>query len=295
MDAVTAINNHLDVEALLRHYDFDKVKSDGQIIRACCKLHGGNNPSAFVINKDTGYWYCHTGDCGGGDSFTLVERFEGFTEFKQTVRWLSNFFNVDISGLQIVTHTPKYQDELKRFISLVKRNKKKDFIPFAIPEPIKSVTKYRKFKPETLEHFNIGYIDEVKLLKRNGEEYYLYNRLVFPIYFKGIQVGISFRRIKEIDYPKWSHQPAHFETKDVLYNYDECKLSPVIVVVEGLSDVLAYYEIGVPAVATFGSHLTTEQYKLLLLTGADIVLSYDGDEVGKSATKNAVKMFKKQS
>ena len=47
--------------------------------------------SAFVINKDTGLWYCHTGNCGGGDIFTLVERFEDFskTDFPRTVQWLA--------------------------------------------------------------------------------------------------------------------------------------------------------------------------------------------------------------
>ena len=113
------------MEKLLNHYEFENIRTDDTYIRCCCKLHGGNNPSAFVVNKETGYWFCHTGGCGGGDAFTLVERFEGYADFGQTVRWLSNFFNVDISGLPIVTHTKTYKQELKNFIDMVKRNKKK--------------------------------------------------------------------------------------------------------------------------------------------------------------------------
>ena len=77
MDATTLIQQHLDVEALLEHYGFNNIHNNGDIIRACCKLHGGDNPTAFVINKNTGLWYCHTGECGGGDVFTLVQKFEG--------------------------------------------------------------------------------------------------------------------------------------------------------------------------------------------------------------------------
>ena len=64
MDAVTLLIKHLDAEKLLEHYDFDRIKSDGDMIRSSCKIHGGNNPTAFVINKETCLWYCHTSDCG---------------------------------------------------------------------------------------------------------------------------------------------------------------------------------------------------------------------------------------
>jgi DNA primase len=291
MDAVSLIIEHLDVEKLLEHYEFDHVHADGDMIRACCKVHGGNNPSAFVMNRDRGLWTCHTGDCGSGDAFTLVEVMENI-DFPSAVRWLARFTGVDINNLQITERKSDYVEELKKFVKLMGGKKKKKLQPFTISEEIKAVAKYRKFTEDTIRHFNLGYVDCVTLTKRDGEDYVLNNRLVFPIIFNDMQVGISFRRIKSTDYPKWSHQPASLTVGNILYNYDDVKTESVIVVVEGITDVWAYHEIGIPAVATFGAHVTDEQYKLLLKTGADIVLSYDGDDAGRNATSEAVKLFR---
>lgn len=291
MDAISLITKHFDIDKLLKHYDFNRTNSDGDIIRACCKLHNGNNPTAFVINRETGLWYCHTGACGGGDVFTLVQRMES-VDFPSSVQWLSKFFDVDIRNLDITERKIEYIEELKQFIKVMKGRKKIQIPPFNIAEEIKQVTKYRNFQPSTLEHFKLGYVDEVQLTKRNGGHYTLRSRLVFPIYFNNIQVALSFKKIKANDVPKWSHQPPHIEMKEILYNYDDAKHSTLITICEGIDDVWAFYEIGASAVATFGAHVTKEQYKLLLQTGADLVFAFDGDEAGKLVTARAIKLFK---
>ena len=296
MDAITLIKEKMDVEKLLNHYNFKEITVNGDIIRACCKIHDGNNPTAFVINKNTGLWYCHTGDCGGGDIFTLVQRMENITGFQTTVQWISNFFNIDIKNLLIIENKSKYDKELREFISIVKNKKKKEFKEYTIPEQIKEVTKYRNFKLETLQHFKLGYVDEITLEKRKKNGVYkLHNRLVFPVIFNKIQIGIILRRIKSNDYPKWSNQPAHLETRNILYNYDNVVNSHYIVICEGITDVWAFYELNIPAVCIFGSHITKEQYKLLLQTGADLIFAYDGDDAGYSATQKAIKMFKNKA
>lgn len=294
MDAVEAVLQHLDVEKLLNHYDFEKMKSEGQFIRACCKLHDSKNATAFVINKETGLWFCHTGDCGGGDVFTLVQKMEEI-KFTSSVRWLADFFGINIEGLSIVERKTNYQKEVQKFIRFMKKKKKKEISEFKIEEEIKTVTKFRNFKQETIDHFGLGYVDKVDLKKRNDDKYTLYHRLVFPIIFNDKQVGLSFRRIKSKDYPKWSHQPANLETGELLYNYDNVKCECVVAIVEGIVDVWAFHEINIPAVATFGSHLTEWQYKLLLKTGADLVLAYDGDDAGRTATEKAIKMLKNKT
>ena len=290
MDAVTFILQHLDVDKLLDHYGFDVSWSDGNTIRACCRIHDGNNPTAFVMKVDNGLWYCHTGDCGGGDAFTLVQKMEGM-DFPSAVRFLADLLGIDIADMRIKERRAQYIEELKNFIKAMKNRKQIELKPFTIAEEVKQVTKYRNFTPETLEHFQVGYVEKVSLRKKNGKPYSLHNRLAFPIIFHGTQVGISFRRVKKTDYPKWSHQPASIEIKNILYNYDEASANPNIVICEGINDVLAFYEIGVPSVAVFGSHITEEQYRLLLKTGADLTLAFDGDDAGRLAIKRAYKLF----
>lgn len=295
MDALTALNEHIDMYKILEHYDFDKIHENGSMIRSCCKLHGGNNPSSFVVNTRNNLWYCHTGNCGGGDIYTLVQRMEECS-FKEAVRFVAHFFSINIDDLEIQERKAIYVNEMKKWVKVMKqKTKTHSNEEYQVREETRKVTKFRNFRKETLEHFGLSHIAEIHLVNRDGAPYVLRNRLVFPIIQKGIQVGVSLRRIKSSDVPKWSHQPVNMETKELLYNYDAVHNVPRLVICEGIVDVWAYYEIGVPAVATFGAHVTEEQYRLLMRTGAELVWSFDGDEAGRNATEKAIALFRKKA
>lgn len=293
MNTTSLIKEKLDVERLLHHYQFEKIKDNGNTLRACCKIHDGNNPTAFVINKETGLWYCHTGNCGGGDVFTLVQKMENI-DFITAVRWVVNFFNVNIEDLHL-KRKANYLQELQKFINTLQIKKKYLPPPFLIDTKIQKVIKYRNFKIETLQHFSVGYVKKIHLQKYNGNYYTLKNRIIFPIKFNNVIVGASLRKTFAKDYPKWSHQPIHLKTKNILYNYDEIMYKNSIVVCEGINDVLAFYEINIPAVATFGAHISKEQYYLLLKTGADLTFAFDGDAAGQNATQLAIKLFQNKA
>ena len=290
MYAVDKILKEANVINLLEHYGFDPSLVNGDLIRSKCKIHGGDNPTAFVINTDTSLWYCHTGDCGGGDMFTLVEKMENLS-FHDAVKWLSKFFNISIEGLEIKEKKDRLKKELEGFLKAMKSRKKYKIKPYNINADVKEVKKFRSFSSDTIKHFNMGFVESIELEKKDGSNYSLKNRLLFPISFNNEIIGIALRRTKSTDVPKWSNQPVNIDTGAILYNYDNAKSSGTIVVVEGITDVWSYHEIGVSAVSTFGAHLTDEQYKLLMKTGADLVLSYDGDDAGYNATKKAIKML----
>jgi DNA primase len=40
--------------------------------RSCCPIHGGNNPTAFSVNLDSGGFYCHNCGAKGGDVLQFV-------------------------------------------------------------------------------------------------------------------------------------------------------------------------------------------------------------------------------
>jgi len=291
MDALTLLQEHVDVVQLLEHYDFDKMRNEGVMIRSCCKLHGGNSPSAFVINSETGLWYCHTGTCGGGDIYTLVQAMEEIS-FPNAVQWVAGFFGVSINDLQITERQDNYLKEVKAWVKTMQSHRKSDLTPFILDVPVREVKKFRTFKEETLEHFSLGFVDEISLEKNSGGFYKLKNRLVIPIIQNGVQVGASLRKTKAQDFPKWSHQPLSIKTNQLLYNYDAVHGQPRFVIVEGALDVWAFHEIGIPAVATFGAHVTEEQYKLLMRTGADLIFAYDSDEAGQNATQKVAELFR---
>ena len=165
-------------------------------------------------------------------------------------------------------------------------------MPYTIPVETLNVNKFRGFNASTLSKFLLQFVKEI-IVKTNDKEYTLYDRLLIPIFFNSIQAGIVLRKTKVADYPKWSNLPPGIETGNMLYNYDEAKNYETIHIVEGIFDVWAMYEAGMPnTVATFGAHMSDEQEKLLLRTGADLVIMYDGDKAGRKATSSAIERLR---
>jgi len=294
LDAREFIKKHLDVERVLEYYDFDKVHPSGNKLRACCKIHEGNNESGFVIDVDSGLWSCHTGDCGSGDIFHLVQRLEGIG-FPVAVHKVADVLGLDITNLEITARTQQDEKELRAFLKAVKRLKEVEMSEFITSDEVKKVKKFKKFSLSTIEHFGLVYFPEFHGINQAGEPFTLRERLGFPITHKGKVIGYSLRAIKADERYKWIHQPTHIKTGDILYNFDNVIGEPVVAVVEGITDVWAYYEIGVPAVATYGASISEQQKRLLLQLGCDLVFSFDGDNAGRTAAKNAYDMFSRTS
>lgn len=295
MDAVTLISENLDVMKLLEHYDFDSINPQGDMIRAKCKIHGGINASSFVISEETGLWYCHAGICGGGNIIKLVRKLDE-SSFQDAVKTLADLFGLDIENMEINERPDQSVAEIKKWMKTMSSWKaRENMAEYTIDAPIKDVKKFRNFLPDTLKHFQLGFVEQVRLEKRSAGQYDLTNRLVVPIIQDGVRVGASLRKTKANDYPKWSHQPVSIKVGDLLYNYDATVGEMEIVVCEGAFDVWAYHEIGVTAVATYGAHITDEQYRLLMKTGADLVFSYDGDEPGREATRKGITLFRNKA
>ena len=124
MDAVELLAKQ-DISKLMEYDGFEEMRYDGNKIRACCKIHGGNNPSAFVVDTETNYYFCHTGCGKGGDIFTLVMVMEDIG-FIDAVKFISNFYNVDIANMQIKEREKKQLREIQDFIRIVKKKRRKN-------------------------------------------------------------------------------------------------------------------------------------------------------------------------
>lgn len=278
----------------MAYYGFEDVKVSGDTARASCKIHNGNNPTSFVVNTDIGMWYCHSGDCGGGDIIALVMKMENIS-YRQAIKRIEDLFKVNV-GLSGIAKS-KQENEVNKWIQYMKSkvNVAKHSEYTLNASNIKNINRIRDFKKETIDAFGVYFAGEVTLINKQNSPYKLYNRIVFPIICDEKQVGVSLRKTSKDDFPKWLHQPKHIQVSKLLYNYDSVKGNDVIVVVEGAYDVMAFYEIGIPACAVFGSSISKQQYRMLMKTGADLVFAFDGDNAGRKALHQAKAMFKNKA
>jgi DNA primase len=296
MYATDVIKPFIDQEYILNYYKFKNINRHGKYIRACCKIHDGNNPTGFVYNTENDLWYCHTGDCGGGDAYELISKLENCS-FPEAIIKASEIFNVDINELELTHIKTDNEKEREEWLKLMKEKvyELKEF-NFSSSE-LKPIKKFRHFKQETLEYFGAEYVDEIIVYNSDNEPYTLRNRIVIPIYFNDVKVGVSLRRVKNNDIQKWSHQG--FESRYFLYNIDNCikyiteNNIDEIMIVEGIFDVWNCYEQGIyNVVATFGAHLTDEQENMLLRLCTTIITAYDGDETGIINTLKVIERTK---
>ena len=291
MDAVSVIRNNMDVERILNHYNIN-FKYYGEYIRCCCPIHKGDNETAFVINQDF-LWCCHTSDCGAGDVFTLIEILED-VEFPQAVKITANILGIDVDNLIIAERKNDYIKDVEKFLKYIKsKKKKKSTEEYDVKAELFPIKSFRNFSEETLRHFDLNLAHEIELDKKDGGTFKFYKRLVIPIIVNDVKIGVSLRKIRAKDNPKWFHAPPSIETGEILYNIDACKEHDKIIVCEGMFDVWRWHEAGFKnAVCTFGANLTEEQYRMLLRTGKDVIWCYDGDEAGLNATKKAINKMK---
>lgn len=88
-------------------------RSSGQY-RGMCPLHGGDNPTGFVVYRSGGRqkWHCFTRDCGGGDVIDFVMIYKKM-DFRQAVEYLGggNSYNDPAEVARITLERAKRQQE----------------------------------------------------------------------------------------------------------------------------------------------------------------------------------------
>ncbi len=123
------------------------------------------------------------------------------------------------------------------------------------------------------------------------------NRLMFPVFdVRGDVVGFGGRVLDKSE-PKYMNTPetVTYSKRRVLYGMNLARKTkrPNFILCEGNIDVITLHQAGFDnAVASMGTALTTEQTRLLSRYTRELVLCYDNDGAGKSATEKAIELLK---
>lgn len=233
-----------------------------------CPVHGGDNPHAFVVTLSKNLWHCFT-RCGGGDVVALVRRLKSCT-WLQTAQYLSSLVGV--------TPPPLPTGSLAAGTA--------PFRPFTRRLPLDHRTPWLRAKgiePLTAMRFQAG--------AYQGSGFLAHCIGVRLHDHRGLPLGYAGRRLclQQIRrFGKWK-LPRGLPKATILYGFHH--LRPVanhtLVIVEGPWGVMRLAQLGIPAIALLGTHLSPEQHRLLRHV-PHLTLMLDGDTAGRQATARMV-------
>lgn len=298
-----------------------------------CPFHKNGqeeNPSLSVDNEK-GLYKCFT--CGAkGNIITYLKEKNGMS-FKDAIIYLGKRFSINVDDFfskksskkaavileskrvnKLAMHFFGKKLLLKKENGYVYKNAvaylKKRGIPFDIVKEFKigyapplwdnlslTLTKDKKA--------DVRYLASLGLSKtKNGLRYFdsFINRIMFPIISEdGSVLGFGGRSIDGGE-PKYinSCESIIFKKKYTLYGINVAKnhimKSDMVILVEGYMDVIAMHKMGVKNVlGTLGTACTEYHIKLIKKYTKNVVLSFDSDDAGRSATNLAIRVCLKES
>src|SRR3989344_2916540 len=309
--SVDQIKSKIDIVSLVSSYI--KLEKAGTNFKGKCPFHNEKTPS-FFVSPDRGSYYCF-GCQAKGDIFTFVQEFEGL-DFIGSLKVLA-----DRAGVQLEHYNTGEKTEKQHLHSILEQAV--FFYEKKLSES-SMATDYlhkRGVSDKTIKDFRIGlasaewrdlydYLLErsvtakdmlaVGLIKQKEEKDSYYDtfrgRIMFPINdSSGRVVGFSGRALVPDDKtPKYLNSPETglFNKSEILFGLDKAKkdirIKDYSILVEGQMDLIMLHQVGITnAVASSGTALTENHLIKLRRLSNRIIMSYDGDSAGFSASNRS--------
>lgn len=274
----------VSIEQVLAHKGWlERMRGQGVRIVGPCPLHRGDNPHAFVVDRDKNLWYCFTGCGGGGDVVELARRLSGGS-YSRAASYLAS-----LAG----TPSPTSPQPTGGSSSPTKTTPAS-----TAPTPFRPFTKRLWLDPTTTWLRNKGIYPQIALRFQVGAFYgrgFLEGcvgvRLFDP---QGRPLGYAGRRLDDEQARAWGKWklPPGLPRNTLLYGYHQATRLRRCggVLVECPWGVLRLAQLGIPAIALLGTHLSPIQRQLLHDLPRLVVLM-DGDRAGKKAARTVNKQL----
>jgi DNA primase len=305
---VARVRAATDIVALIGEHA--ALKRSGNRWVGLCPFHTEKSPS-FSVNAEQGFYYCF-GCQASGDAITFVRETEHL-DFVDAVRRLA-----DKSGITIREDGGAGRDGQKRKVFLDAMEQATEWyhqrlLTGADAGTARDYLRSRGYDGEVVRRFRLGWApdgwDTLCTALRLGEEVAVgaglafvnrrgklqdafRGRVLFPICDpSGNPVALGGRILPGSTDPakyKNSTETPIYSKRRTLYALNWAKKDVIasgeVVVCEGYTDVIGFFEAGVPrAVATCGTALAEEHVRLLKNFATRVVLAFDADGAGQSA------------
>src|SRR4051794_6994854 len=288
-----------------------------------CPFHEERTPS-FSVNAVDKLYYCF--GCGAkGDVITFVRETEQL-DFAGAVEWLADRFNVQIEYEETSPEQDARRKRRERLFDVLDAAAtfyERYLWDSQAGSLARDYLAGRGLKEEVCREYRLGLAlggttlsrkaaergftrDELAaagLVNRRGNDYFS-ERLLFPLAdARGRILGFQARKLREDDplRAKYVNSPESelFRKGHLLYGLHQARTAIAkadrAYVVEGNTDVLALRQAGFePVVASMGTALTDRQLKELGRLTRRLVLCFDGDAAGETATLRGVGLAAEQ-
>lgn len=315
---ISRIKERLNITDVVR--DYVKLKKSGRNWTGLCPFHIEKTPS-FSVNEEKNLYHCF-GCHASGNMISFVMRIEN-VPFPESIRILAQK-----AGIPVEYEDGAFSEQHKQHELITKVNERAAFIfhyYLTNRQEGEKARKYlgeRKITAETMELFKLGYAPEgygklyQALLKENYTDktildagliirssnrdgYYdrFRNRLMFPIInAQNSVIGFGGRIMNEVESTaKYMNTPETeaYSKRNNLYGinitHNAIREIRQAIVVEGYFDAISLYQEGIRnVVALLGTALTSEQILLLKRYADEVVLLFDSDKAGHSATIRSI-------
>ena len=315
-EEIAQVRAATDIVALISEHA--ALKKVGRRWSGLCPFHTEKTPS-FSVNAEEGFYYCF-GCQASGDAISFVRAMEHL-DFVDAVRFLADRAGITLHEDSESGRDHKRRSELLEAVERAVQWYHERLLRAPDAGPARDYLRSRGYDGDVVRQFRLGWAPDswdalatalrlpervvsdagLGFVNRRGRmQDFFRARILFPICDpSGRPVALGGRIMpprpgqppSERPEPKYknSQESPIYAKRRTLYALNWAKKGIIaqgeVVVCEGYTDVIGCFQAGVPwAVATCGTALAEEHFTLLRNFAKRIVLAYDADAAGQSAT-----------
>ncbi len=305
--------------------EYVRLKKTGKDFSGLCPFHQEKTPS-FTVSPIKQIFYCF--GCGkGGDVYNFVMEMEK-CEFPEAVRLVAEKCGISIPRSKERSGEERKENQQRATLVEMHREAQTFFVKqlegTLEGKAARAYLEDRGLDKDAVSRFGIGYAPSggdtlLRHLKSKYNEKLLVEsglisrdqggklfdrfrrRITFPIANESGKVIAFGCRALGDDQPKYLNSPESpiYSKSNVLYHLDRAKegirRQDFVILVEGYMDAIAVARAGISnVVASCGTSLAEQQIKLLGRFTKRVVVNYDPDTAGQSATERSLSLLLEQ-
>ena len=303
--------------------EYLRLKKTGKDFSGLCPFHQEKTPS-FTVSPIKQIFYCF--GCGkGGDVYNFVMDMEK-CEFPEAVKVVAEKCGIAIPRQKERSPEERKENQQRSVLVEMHREAQTFFVKqlqgTAEGKLARAYLEDRDLDRATIERFGIGYapsggdallrhlkpkyndklLVDSGLVSRDQSAGRLFDRfrrrITFPISNESGKIVAFGARALGDDMPKYLNSPESpiYSKSNVLYHMDRAKEAlrrqDFAILVEGYMDAIAVARAGISnVVASCGTSLAEQQIKLLGRFTRRVIVNYDPDTAGQTATERSLSLL----